>query len=439
LAARRLAARLVGSVLLQSRSFDDVLAACLAHPEASVLPARDRAFARLVAATVLRRLGELEHVLDACLEKRPTQSASRQLWPVLLCGAAQLLFLDTAPHAAVSLSVELLRRDRNSRRFAGLANAVLRRVATEGKGRLAEQDGVRLNIPTWLWRRWEATFGAQTARCIAEASLREAPLDISVKPGALERVRAWAEPLGCELLPTGSIRLKARGRIEDLPGYAEGDWWVQDAAAALIARLVAPVAGQTVADLCAAPGGKTAALAAAGAHVTAVDVAPARIELVRANLARLRLEAEIVQADATSWSPGRTFDAVLLDVPCSATGTIRRHPDILRLRRQSDIPKLAALQGRLLRNAARLVRPGGSLVYSACSLDPEEGPAQVDAFLREHRDFERTPVKPLAIGAPEAWFTAEGDLMTLPFYCALASTELPGIDGFYAACLRRRT
>ena len=227
-------------------------------------------------------------------------------------------------------------------------------------------------------------------RRIAEASLREAPLDISAKSDAA----GWAARLGGRLLPTGSIRLPAHGRIEDLAGYAEGAWWVQDAGAALVARVAGDVAGLDVADLCAAPGGKTAALAAAGARVTAVDISPARLQRLRDNLRRLALPAEIVEADAATWSPGLTFDAVVLDAPCTATGTIRRHPDILRLKTPDDIPRMADLQARMLTNAATLVRPGGLLIYSTCSLQPEEGEHQLPPFLATHPDFHPAPIDP---------------------------------------------
>ena len=349
LAARRLAHDLIAGVLFERRPLDQVLAEAGARPEAAAMEPRDRAFARLLAATVLRRQGELEHVLRAFLDK-PLAKSARGVRAILLAGAAQLLCLKTSPHAAVDLAVEAVRREPHGARFAGLVNAVLRRVAGEGPAILAGLDAVKLNIPGWLWQRWERTYGAEVARRIAEASLREPPLDLSLKPGA--DAAAWAQRLGGRLLPTGSIRLAAHGRVEDLPGYAEGAWWVQGAAAALVARAAGDVAGRTVADLCAAPGGKTAGLAAAGALVTAVDDSAGRLERLRQNLERLGLTAEVVAADAVSWAPGRTFDAVVLDAPCSGTGTISRHPDILRLKSAADIGRMAEVQGRLLRNAA---------------------------------------------------------------------------------------
>ena len=321
---------------------------------ASTLEPRDRGLARLIAATVLRRLGELEAVLNSYLEK-PLPKQKGALWPILLSGAAQLLFLETPPHAAVGLAVDQTRGDRHAGRYDKLVNALLRRVSREGAAALRSQDAVALNVPAWMLQRWTDAYGAEEARRIAGASLNEAPLDISVKSSP----EAWAERLGGKVLPTGSVRLEAGGRIEDLPGYSDGGWWVQDAAASLPARLLGPVAGKSVADLCAAPGGKTAQLAAAGADVTAVDLSSSRLQRLRDNLARLNLKAQVVEGDAGTWAPGSTFDAVLLDVPCTSTGTIRRHPDILRLKRAEDVVALAEVQSRLLDNAARLVASGG--------------------------------------------------------------------------------
>jgi 16S rRNA (cytosine967-C5)-methyltransferase len=428
-AARDLGHALIAGVLLDRRTLEQALAEVAARPEVAAMEARDRAFARMLAATVLRRLGELEHVLGAFLD-RPLPKASGRVRPILLAGAAQLLCLGTPPHAAVDIAVEAARREPGGARFAGLTNAVLRRVAAEGPALLAGQDTIRLNIPAWLWRRWCETHGEAHARRIAEASLREPPLDISVKPGA--DVSAWTDRLGGRLLPTGSIRLATHGRIEDLPGYRDGVWWVQGAAAALVVRATGEVAGRTVADLCAAPGGKTAGLAAAGAHVTAVDDSPQRLERLYGNLARLGLAADIVVADATSWAPERTFDAVILDAPCTATGTISRHPDVLRLKRPADIGRMAQLQRAMLSNAATLVRPGGLLLYSTCSLEPEECRAQVQDFLRREPAFRHVPVEAAELGAEPAWIAA-GDLRTLPFHLG----ELGGIDGFYIARLQK--
>jgi 16S rRNA (cytosine967-C5)-methyltransferase len=428
LAARAVAVRLLVGVLVHKRPLDQLLA------EPQTLEARDQALARAICATVLRRLGQLEDVLGSFLQQ-PLPAACGALPQILLTGAAQLLFLHLPAHAVVDIAVELTRHDRGAHRFVKLTNAVLRRVAERGEALIAASDGVRRNIPDWLWQAWSSAYGADTARRIAEASLAEAALDISLKQGA--DVQAWAERLGGRILSTGSIRLTAHGRVGELPGYADGEWWVQDAAAALVPRLLGDVSGLAVADLCAAPGGKTLALAARGAKVCAVDVSAARLGRVRENLLRLRLDAEIVEADVAQWSPGRMFDAVILDAPCAATGTIRRHPDILRLRQPQDLARLAALQRTLLTGAARLVRPGGRLIYSTCSLEPAEGEGQIEAFLAADPAFSRMPVTADEVGGDSQWTTPAGDLRTLPFHLAQSPVEFSGMDGFYAARLRR--
>jgi 16S rRNA (cytosine967-C5)-methyltransferase len=388
----------------------------------------------MIAATVLRRQGELEHVLNAFLEK-PLPADKGRLWPILLAGAAQLVCLAMPPHAVVDIAVELTRRDRGAHRFAKLANAVLRRVGERGAAVLEGQDRERLDTPPWLWRRWEAAYGAETTRRISRANLEEAPLDLTLKPVTPADARAWAEKLGGTLLQTGSVRLAGHGRVEELPGFAEGAWWVQDVAAALVVRLAGDVSGCSVADLCAAPGGKTAQLVAAGARVTAVDVSAPRLVRLRENLARLKLEAEIVEADAAGWSPGRTFDVVILDAPCSATGTIRRHPDILRRKTEDDVTRMVELQKAILANAAGLVGPGGLLVFATCSLEPEEGEQQIAAFLATRPDFARERADPSPVGTDAGWFTPAGDLRTLPFH--QPSADPGGMDGFFAARLRR--
>ncbi|MCC7252762.1 transcription antitermination factor NusB [Hyphomicrobium sp.] len=432
-AAREAVAACLVSILDRGRPLDDAFEAAVA--KAGPLEARDRAFARLVVMTVLRRKGELEAVVSSFLEK-PLPADAGRLWPILLSASAQLLMLETPPHAAISLAVDQCRADPKARRFDRLTNAVLRRVSATRREVLARLDPVTVNLPSWLLRRWTDAYGDAQAHEIAAASLGEAALDLSVKQDA----ETWAERLGGVLLPTGSIRIARAnaGRVEELPGFAEGAWWVQDAAAALPARLLGLVAGLSVADLCAAPGGKTAELAAAGAKVTAVDQSPARLARLRENLARLKLDAEVVEADVLAWEPGRTFDAVLLDAPCSATGTIRRHPDILHLRRKDDTSERTALQRRLLDRAARLVAPGGRLVYCTCSLEPEEGEAQIARFLDEQPGFVRATVAPGEAGIDAAWITPEGDLRTLPSHLARPEPELSGMDGFYVARLQRR-
>ena len=429
---RAAAVRVVGEVVSQGRALDDALERAFSMPIYAGMEQRDRAFSRLIVVTVLRRYGELDHVVRSFID-RPLPDNQGLLWPLLLCAAAQLLCLDTPPHAAISLAVEQTRADGGARRFDKLVNAVLRRVAVDGPARLAGLDAARVNTPDWAWQRWVATYGEALARAIAMANLSEAALDFSVKSDA----SGWAEKLGGVVLPTGSVRVKNRGRIEDCPGYDEGEWWVQDAAAALPGRLLGDVRGKQIADLCAAPGGKTAELVVAGANVTSVELSATRAARLTENLARLKLTAQIVVADVAKWAPGRLFDGVLLDAPCTATGTIRRHPDILALKRMADVAQLAEIQATLLKAASTLVKPGGLLVYCSCSLEPEEGRDVITQFLNSHAEFTREPVQAEEIGGLQEAISAEGDLRTLPVHMTLDDPEMSGLDGFYAARLRR--
>lgn len=421
---------MLSEVLQQGRSLDEALAIAFSKGPASTLEARDRGLARLIAGTVLRRLGELDAVLNSFLDK-PLDQRKGGVWPILLSGAAQLLFLETPPHAAISLAVDQARRDRHARHFDRLVNAVLRRVAKDGPKVLEGIDGARVNIPDWLFSRWVKTYGKVLARSIAEASLHEAPLDLSVKADA----EIWAERLGGNVLPTGSVRLAAGGRIEELAGYEEGAWWVQDAGAALPAQLLGEVSGKHIADLCAAPGGKTAQLAAAGANVTAVEMSEPRLARLRTNLERLHLNAKLVAADAATWQPDQPLDGLLLDAPCTATGTIRRHPDILRLKRSQDIAALSEVQARLLDHAVSLLKPGAKLIYCTCSLEPEEGDHQIAKLLDRNTNVQRVPIRADESGIPAGWITPDGDLRTLPCHLPNERAELSGIDGFFAARL----
>ena len=423
--ARNAALDLIGAVLRQRHPLDEAIEDYTGMAE---LPARDRAFARLLVATVLRRLGQIDAMIAHCLEKPlPVRAAATQ--DLLRMGLAQLLFLRTPPHAAVATTVDLAEA-RGFLSYKGLVNAVLRRLSQEGPTLLQAQDEAMLNVPPWLWRNWCEAYGEQTTRAIALAHLHEAPLDISVKSNP----EAWRERLDALLLPTGSLRRQGGGAIANLPGYHEAAWWVQDAAAALPAKLLGDVAGETVIDLCAAPGGKTAQLAAAGAKVIALDRSPRRVERLNANLARLQLNAQTLVADAIQWRPVEPARFILLDAPCTATGAIRRHPDVPHLKTQDDVIRLGGVQERLLAAAVQMLAPGGIVVYCTCSLEPQEGKQQVERLLTSGAPVRRVPLDAAEIGGLKECVSPEGDLRTLP--CHLK--DLDGIDGFFAARLMRQ-
>ena len=425
-AVRRVAADMLDGVLRRHRALDELLDST---NEFAVLAERDRALVRVLVATVLRRLGTLRHLLGLFLD-RGLPAQAPQVETALLIGAAQIFFLNVPDHAAVDLSVRLAQDDRRAAGFAGLVNAVLRRLAREGAARLAALDTSALDTPDWLMMRWTTAYGAATARAIAAANRSEAALDLTVKSDP----EYWAEKLGGRVLPTGSVRVIATGAVSGLPGFAEGAWWVQDAGASLPARLLGEVRGRRVADLCAAPGGKTAQLALAGARVTAVDRARARLQRLRDNLARLALKVEIAAADVEEWS-AEPFDAVLLDAPCSSTGTVRRHPDVPWLKNAGDIVKLSALQRRLLGRALALTKPGGTLVYCTCSLEPDENEAIVANLLAHAPKVRRAPIAAAEVFGCAEFISKDGDLRTLPCHFPDSASRFAGIDGFYAARL----
>lgn len=398
---------LLNAVLVKHRALEEALDALPRQVEA-----RDKAAGHRIAAAVLRRAGSLDAALEPWLRRDPPPEVRN----ALRLGAAELLLLGTPAHAAVNGAVGLVPRP-----FAGLVNAVLRRVAEAGAAALDGLDAERLDTPPWLYAAWQKAYGP-AVRAIIRAHWVEAPLDLTLAPGA-------DAPPGGEALPTGSWRYPAGTRVTELPGFAEGRFWVQDAAAALPATLLRVQPGEQVADLCAAPGGKTAQLVAAGASVTAVERDPRRAGRLRENLARLGMAAEVVEADAAEWAPATRFDAVLLDAPCTATGTIRRHPDVPHLKRATDVPTLAATQARLLANAAKLLKPGGRLVFATCSLQPEEGEAHLAAAAA--LGLRPDPITPGELPGLEAALSPEGALRTRPDFWAGRG----GLDGFFAARL----
>jgi 16S rRNA (cytosine967-C5)-methyltransferase len=427
LAARRLAAALIDEVLRAGTALDETYERLAA---AAGLEPADAGLARAIAAVSFRRLGTIRRVIDARLE-RGSPRKSGPFEPIMVAAAAQLLFLDVPDHAAVDLAIRQLHEDARSSRYASLGNAVLRRLARERETILADLDPLA-DTPDWLRESWTATYGPDVAMAIAAAHAEEPPLDLTVKSDPT----GWADRLDGIVLPAGSVRLRGREAVTALPGFAEGEWWVQDAAAALPARLLNVRPGERVADLCAAPGGKTAQLAQAGAEVVAVDRSGPRLRRLKANLERLGLTAEVVTADVATFE-AEPFDAVLLDAPCSATGTIRRHPDVAWTKQPEDVAKLAALQARLLDQAARLTKPGGRLVYCTCSLEREEGEAQIEGFLARNAGFVRDPIRPDEIGGESGALTPLGELRTLPHQLAGETPRLSGWAGFYACRLIR--
>jgi 16S rRNA (cytosine967-C5)-methyltransferase len=404
------------------QAFDEALQDCRSF---AALDGPDRAFARALAATALRRRGSLDHVLGAYVERPFPKKAARAM-DILRLAGAQILFMGTPAHAAVSTAVALARERRETGGYAKLINAVARKLASAGPGRL-EKVPLRADTPGWLWRSWERAYGPRAVRAVAEIHRAEPPLDLTLKDAGAAMM--WAERLGAEILPTGSLRLAGSHHVAALPGFDDGAWWVQDAAASLPAKLLGDVAQKRVIDLCAAPGGKTLQLAAAGARVTAVEKSASRARRLSENLARTGLAADIVIDDALRWKSAQKADAVLLDAPCSATGTIRRHPDIAWSKSEADIAALAHLQAELMDCAAQMARPGGVLVYCVCSLQPEEGEDQAAAAAARHPTLQAAPIGPEEIGAMAQAINANGQLRTLPSFLA----DKGGMDGFFAA------
>lgn len=431
LPARRVAADILDNVLRRGRPLDEQFDDRQSNHGFGLLSERDRALTRNIVGTVLRRLGTLRKLLGGLLE-RGTPAEAPRVESALLVGAAQILFLDVPNHAAVDLSVRLAQADRRAGHYSGLVNAVLRKVTADGAQRVADLDMAALDVPAWLMTRWARAYGDETARAIAQAIGHEPALDLTVPHDNAD----WAERLRGRVMPTGTVRMVAHGPVTLLPGFSEGAWWVQDAAAAIPARLFGDVRGRRIADICAAPGGKTAQLASAGANVTAVDRSERRLLRLRENLTRLNLTAEVVLADGTEWQT-EPFDGVLIDAPCSSTGTIRRHPDIAWLKRESDIAGLADLQRRLLLHAVELVRADGTIVYCTCSLEPEEGEALVADVLAQEPRLRRDPIQPSEMSGLDGLLTRDGELRTLPCHWPDADSRMAGLDGFFAARLRR--
>lgn len=409
---------MLDSVLEREKSFLD-------------LDPRDRAFVRMLVATVLRRKGQMDDLIARASDKKESPRPETLKWIIYL-GVAQILFMDVANHAAVDTSVTLATQNGMEGK-KGFVNAILRRMTGEGKAWLAGQDAAALNMPEWLYTQWMGDYGAVRAKEIALATLEEAHLDITVKNA--DDLKDWGVKLATRVLPTGSLRRPSGGHVADLAGFEDGAWWVQDASSALPVKLMGDVKGARVLDLCAAPGGKTAQLAANGANVTALDRSAARMATLTANIKRLGLQDSVhtIIEDGSVWQAKEKFTHILLDAPCSATGTIRRHPDLLHLKNPKDQDGLMSIQQRLLANAANLLETGGVLIYCTCSLQKDEGERQVERFLESYGNFRRVPVRKEEFGGIDGVVNSEGDVRILP----QVLKESGGMDGFFISRIQK--
>ncbi len=426
LTSRRLAAFAVKEVIENRTALEQVLAG---QPDYRALDGRDRAFVRLIAATTFRRMGQINAALKPFVKKKPP----KLVYAALQTGAAQILFLGTPPHAAVGETVAMLKSRGSSKGFANMANAVLRRVAEQGPS-LSGALPPKANIPGWIRGGWERDFGRHAGRKLAAQLMRDPVLDVTVKSDA----QGWADILGGDVIGPLTVRLDKIGDVTALEGFEAGAWWAQDIAASLPVQILGEVLndlkGKRVLDLCAAPGGKSMQLAAMGADVTLVDKSEGRLVRVKENLKRTQLSADIICADALDWNTDlEPFDIVLLDAPCSATGTFRRHPDVLYNRTPKDVANLVRLQDKLLAKAAEFVRPGGHLLYCTCSLQTEEGAPRITKFMQSLPDFRLIPILAASgVDLPEEAFS-DGFLRSIPYYLQ----DKGGMDGFFIALLQR--
>lgn len=426
LETRIIAYQILSEVLLRKTPLDQILVRKASFHE---LDSRDRNFVRMLVSTCLRHKGQIDDLIRRAADKNKDINPEK-LKIILYIGICQLLFMKVSSHAAVDMTVELAEVENISRQ-KGFINAILRRITREGEPWKDSQDPSRMNIPAWLLTCWVDDYGLGVTAEIAQACIKEAATDITLKNQS--DADHWASELNAKILPTGSLRREQGGSITELSGFDDGLWWVQDAAAAIPAKLMGDINGKTVIDLCAAPGGKTAQLAAAGAQVTALDRSAKRLEKLKENMTRLNLteNVEVVAADGSVWKPNDLVEAVLLDAPCTATGTIRRHPDVMHLKSEKDLQQLCAVQERLLENAATMIKPDGVIIYCTCSLQKAEGEGQIEKFLKSHTDFKRAPIQADEIGGVDKAITADGDLRVLPHFLS----DQGGMDGFYVARL----
>lgn len=421
LTARYTALNILDNILTRKTALDQCLDR---NDDFKSLPARDKAFARMIIATTLRRLGQIDEIIKKSITNPTTTNAL--LKNILRLGTTQILFMDVPDHAAVNTSVKLAEQHRMDRQKA-FVNGVLRNISRIGKDLVSKQDETRLNTPEWLLKLWIEDYGLKTAAKISQAHHHEAALDITIKDEASRN--HWAAEFTASQIACGSLRCRASGSITDLPGFDDGAWWIQDASAAIPANLFGNIEGQTVIDLCAAPGGKTMQLAAQGAHVIAIDRSANRMKRLHENLERIQLteNVETITSDATQWSAQQAPKFILLDAPCSATGTIRRHPDVPHLKSPRDIEGLISIQSRILQNAFKILAPGGVLVYCTCSLQKSEGEEQIAKFLDENPNAAKRAITAEEIGGLDECITENGDIRIFPFH----QSATGGMDGFF--------
>ncbi|WP_284778240.1 RsmB/NOP family class I SAM-dependent RNA methyltransferase [Agrobacterium sp. lyk4-40-TYG-31] len=426
LGSRMAAVKILSAVLEKKTSLDGMMDAENGNPTYRALNVADRALVRAIVNTALRHLPRIDAALGMLLDG-PLPQGARSLHHVLVVGATQMLYLDVPDHSAVDLAVEQAHRDPRNRRFVKLVNAVLRRLGREKDDVLQAVSAIPV-LPEWFYKRLSKVYGADAAERMAQAQLIPSVIDITVKSNPEQ----WASKLGGTVMPNGSVRLGSfEGSVSGLEGFDDGEWWVQDFSASIPVRLMGDLTGKRVVDACAAPGGKTAQLILSGAKVTALDQSGNRLKRLRENLRRLKLEAETIESNMLKFQPEELFDAVLLDAPCSSTGTLRKHPDVCWTKDERDIAKLAGLQEQMLRHASTFVKSGGLVVFSNCSLDPSEGEEMVAKVLASSPDLERIPVSAQDFPGMEHAVNADGDLRTTP-------DMFGGVDGFYAAVLRKR-
>ncbi len=437
LAVRQVSVRLLGAVLDKKTSLSGLTDNEHGHPQYLGLSQRDRLLCRAILAAALRHRGQIIDALARFL-MRPLPSQALSLQHLLHISVAQILYLDIPDHAAIDLAVRVAKLDPRMYRFSGVVNALLRNVAREAIF-LRQQAPHLEGVPIWFAQLLVSTYGKEKADQILEIQSAPPPVDVTVKSDS----HGWAQRLGGVVLPNGSVRLsRLEGAVSELPGYREGDWWIQDFAAALPACLLGNIQGKQVVDLCASPGGKTAQLALQGAEVTAIELSANRLKRLQANMERLHFSVHYCEGDVKNFHPKQLFDAVLLDAPCSSTGTIRRHPDILWTKSRSDIVKLAALQYNLLVAAIALLKRGGRIVFSNCSLAKEEGEDLIARILSERDDIVLEPILAEEMGVMAHLLSVEGILRTTPAdFCQENSNATKniflGMDGFFAARLRK--